>query len=950
MASAGTGAEEGTLPGMTLPEALEKWVERHPDKQVWSYLDDRGRETSDRVTYRELDDRTKALSLNLLRGAKGRGALSPGDRVLLVYPPSLHFAVAFVACLRAGLVAVPVYPPDPRKLKKDVQAFSRTTASCGARVALTSSVYDHAKKMSAIKAKLTGDDSRWPENLQWLVTDKPLPSTSSSPSASAVVADEATAITAAAAAAAGGEGGVVVPAGVDRASLAFFQYIWGSPGDPKGVKISHGNLASNLSAIITELKAGEGTVGVSWLPQYHDMGLIGSVLGTLYCGGSGYYLSPLDFVRSPPTWITAVDRFRATHLQAPNFAFALTARKWQDLRTKPAVDLSCVVHLINAAEPIDATSLDAFEETFRPLGLADDVIKPTYGLAEHTVFVCSGGVQRITVDRKALEVDKQVVLSSPGEPASPSSSSCSSAWCKLVGCGYPARVQGLDVLVVEPATGCPLPEDRVGEVWLRSLSKAQGYWGLPERSREAFCAMPSLTDPSKANSPKTPADSKADSEGGAPQDVPGAGGAGGDLADHGAGGGEEGPLVEDGADGTGEEQKAAGETGEAKEGGGGDAATAASERTAAADNAADGDGEAADDVTGGGGNSDYHPVSTLELHSEAEEKVVGAGGAGLGDWSTGYLRTGDEGFMHRGELFICGRIKDLVIVGGRNHYPQDLERTAERGRNKDIRPGCSAAFSVPGEDGGELLVITAELREAQVKVSEERRRQLGEEIRAAVVSEHGVDVHHLLLLAPRANVKTTSGKIARQWCRRAFLQAKMKPLVHLKSAKVDDSNGGPGASGGEERMEAPHPTVDPSSLGDEELLSRVQEAVTKVGGGALPDPDVPFYTLGLSSMTAAQFSGLLEQEYGAHVPLSVLDADTTTLRSLVPIIKAEGRGEGAPATGPSGQGAVTAAGGAAVAGVASSQTMVREPTGKCEDTITNSCPCCLCLLSCPCCM
>ncbi|CAM9753454.1 unnamed protein product, partial [Ectocarpus sp. 12 AP-2014] len=618
MASAGTGVEEGTLPGMTLPEALEKWVARHPDKQVWSYLDDRGRETSHRVTYRELEDRTKALSLNLLRGAKGRGALLPGDRVLLVYPPSLHFAVAFVACLRAGLVAVPVYPPDPRKLKKDVQAFSRTTASCGARVALTSSVYDHAKKMSAIKAKLTGDDSRWPDNLQWLVTDKPLPSTSSSPSASAVVADEATAITAAAAAATGG-GGVVVPAGVDRASLAFLQYTSGSTGDPKGVKISHGNLASNLSAIITELKAGEGTVVVSWLPQYHDMGLIGSVLGTLYCGGSGYYLSPLDFVRSPPTWITAVDRFRATHLQAPNFAFALTARKWQDLKTKPAVDLSCVVHLINAAEPIDATSLDAFEETFRPLGLPDDVIKPTYGLAEHTVFVCSGGVQRITVDRKALEVDKQVVLSSPGEAACPSSSAYSSAWCKLVGCGYPARVQGLDVLVVEPATGSPLPEDRVGEVWLRSLSKAQGYWGLPERSREAFCAVPSLTDPSKTNSPQMPGDSKADSDGGAPQDVPGAGGAGGDLADHGAGGREEGPLVEDGADGAGEE-KAAWETGEAKEGGGGDAATAASESTVAADNVIVANGEAADDVTGGGGNSNYHPVSTLELHSEAEEK------------------------------------------------------------------------------------------------------------------------------------------------------------------------------------------------------------------------------------------------------------------------------------------------------------------------------------------
>lgn len=205
------------------------------------------------------------------------------------------------------------------------------------------------------------------------------------------------------------------------------------------------------------------------------------------------------------------------------------------------------------------------------------------------------------------------------------------------------------------------------QVWLRSLSKAHGYWGLPERSREAFCAIPSLADTSKADS-QTPGDSKADSEGGTPPDFPGAGDADGDGADDGVGGGEKGPLVEGGADGAGEE-KAAGETGEEKEGGGDAAtATAASESTVAGDNVAVGDGDAVDDVTGGGGDNNYHPVSTLELHSGAEEK--GGEGGGLGDWSTGYLRTGDEGFMHGGELFICGRIKDLVIVGGRNHYPQ----------------------------------------------------------------------------------------------------------------------------------------------------------------------------------------------------------------------------------------------------------------------------------------
>ncbi|CAN0479629.1 unnamed protein product, partial [Laminaria digitata] len=225
-----------------------------PPQRLWTYLDDQGRETSDSVTYRQLDEKTRALGRSLLSGAKERAAMAPGDRVLLVFPPSLHFVVAFVACLRAGLVAVPVYPPDPRRLRKDIQAFSRTAASCGAKVALTSSIYDYAKKASAIKAKLTGDDSRWPDGLHWLVTDKPLPESSSgSGGHSAAVADEGVAM--------GGRGGL------DRSSLAFLQYTSGSTGDPKGVKITHGNLAHNLGAIVRELKAGEDTVVVSWLPQ-----------------------------------------------------------------------------------------------------------------------------------------------------------------------------------------------------------------------------------------------------------------------------------------------------------------------------------------------------------------------------------------------------------------------------------------------------------------------------------------------------------------------------------------------------------------------------------------------------------------------------------------------------------------------------------------------------------
>ncbi|CAM9541065.1 unnamed protein product, partial [Discosporangium mesarthrocarpum] len=607
----------------TLPEALAKWAERQPNKSLWTYLDDSGHETQDKVTYRELSDATQALASALLRGGNGRPPVSPGDRVLLVYPPSLHFMVAFVACLRAGIIAVPVYPPDPRKLGRDVQAFTKTAESCAAKVALTSSAYGHVKKMAEIKARVMGEDARWPEGLHWVVTNKGL--------ATPAAADK--------------EGEEAAGKPPDRSSVAFLQYTSGSTSDPKGVRITHGNLAHNLHSIIVDLEAGEGTVVVSWLPQYHDMGLIGSVLGVLYCGGTGFYLSPLDFVRSPTTWMRAASDFGATHLQAPNFGYALTVRKWRALRSPPKLDLSHVVHMINAAEPIDSGSMDSFMDTFRVYGLREGVIKPTYGLAEHTVFVCSGGSQRLTVDKRCLEVGKQVVLFDAATAekekrdrdgvdtngGARSAESQSNAWCEVIGCGYPFRVEGMEAIIVQPETRVPLPEDMVGEVWLRSPSKAHGYWGQFAKSLEAFCALPSA---------ETVATSEADSTGG-------------------------------------EEEK--------------------------------GEGLAGDDVRGDGAEE-----AAVE---EGKDREVEGEGTGKGhDWSVGFLRTGDEGFLHKGELFICGRIKDLVIIAGRNHYPQDIEKTAERGRNDSLRPGCSAAFSIPSEGGGrgEELVLSVELREDKV--------------------------------------------------------------------------------------------------------------------------------------------------------------------------------------------------------------------------------------------
>lgn len=350
--------------------------------------------------------------------------------------------------------------------------------------------------------------------------------------------------------------------------VAFLQYTSGSTSEPKGVMITHGNLAHNLSIITNELQATDDTIVVSWLPQYHDMGLIGSYLGVLYCGGSGYYLSPLSFLQRPMVWMEAVSKYKATHLQAPNFAFALTARKYTP-SDSTKLDLTSVRHVINAAEPVDEESIDAFVKTFGPFGFGEDVIFPTYGLAEHTVFVCSGGKQRLWVDKQALEVDGVVKIVDKSD----------NGVTRLVGCGYPGR-QHVDVKIVNTETCEALSEDLVGEIWIQSPSKAAGYFGKPELTKEDFHAQLKSTGESNGNS----------------------------------------------------------------------------------------------------NDSDY-------------------------------LRTGDLGFMHGGELFICGRLKDLIIVGGRNYYPQDIEATAEASSDL-LRPGCSAAFTIdPTHGGGEEVALVAELRD-----------------------------------------------------------------------------------------------------------------------------------------------------------------------------------------------------------------------------------------------
>lgn len=453
-----------------------------------------------------------------------------------------------------------------------------------------------------------------------------------------------------------------------------------------------------------------------------------------------------------------------------------------------------------------------FYEIFIKYGIRKDVIFPTYGLAEHTVFVCSGGRQVLIVKKTALERgtieiigEEELKFKEMEDSFFPDDSQ------RIVGCGYPGKNNDVEVLIVNPDTQKKVGELSIGEVWVNSFSKAQGYWNHPEQSKHDFQAE--LLDDDIEKEGKD----------------------------------EENKLIEEGKEGI--------------------------------------------------------------IEKENYSKKT-------------YLRTGDLGFMYKNELFICGRLKDLIIIGGTNHYPQDIERTIERGLADQLRPGCSACFSLhPTDKKGEEIIYVAEVKEGVQPSQYDYIVQLCRELAAM---EHGVGLKTICLLETRTVPKTTSGKIARAWCRKAFIEKKLS-IIYRSDAEYSEyqgdfsvtSNPGPGvgevngdttprAAGGYSKVptqddaksansnvikvrsaninpsaaaviptaheETPMMNRIESKLGVEELRGlsveqikqRLENSliqVSSVGPSKLSAPldeNVPLTSYGLDSMTIVQFKGVLE--------------------------------------------------------------------------------------------
>ncbi|PYP77351.1 MAG: hypothetical protein DMD35_15555 [Gemmatimonadetes bacterium] len=327
----------------TLVELLEYRAERQGDDVVFRFVSGEGTE-EERLTFRELRARAQAIAAGL------RAHADPGDRVVLLVPPGLDYVASFFGCLIAGTVAVPAYPPNPRRADPRVH---RIIADSRAHVALV-----HSSLAARLESWLALGDA--PPQVRWLDVSQ-LRGNAESPVRHAASGSE----------------------------LAMLQYTSGSTGEPRGVMLTHANLLHN-SAVIHRVSAHRpGDNGVFWLPPFHDMGLIGGILQPVYVGAPATLMSPATFLQRPLVWLETMSRYRATTSGAPNFAYDLCVERTTE-EERASLDLSAWRTSFNGAEPVRADTIARFVDAFAPSGLRPDVVVPCYGLAEATLIVSGG--------------------------------------------------------------------------------------------------------------------------------------------------------------------------------------------------------------------------------------------------------------------------------------------------------------------------------------------------------------------------------------------------------------------------------------------------------------------------------------------------------------------------------------------------------------------------------
>lgn len=599
--------------GASIVSHVERWAKVRGDKLAYRFLDYSTERdgVACEMTWSQFSARNRAVAARLQQ------VTEVGDRVAILCPQNLDYLVAMYGAIYAGRIAVPLFDPSEPGHVGRLHAvldncqpsaiLTTTSAAEGVRKFFRSRPANQRPRVIAVDAVPAEVASTWE------------------------------------------------PMEVSIDTVAYLQYTSGSTRIPTGVQITHLNLATNIVQIIEALEAEEGDRGLSWLPFFHDMGLITALLSPMI-GHNFTFMTPAAFVRRPSRWIREMarkpDDTGGVISVAPNFAFDHAAARGLPKDGEPPLDLSNVKAVLNGSEPISAATVRRFNEAFGPYGFQPKAIKPSYGLAEATLFVSTTPASEepkiIYVDRDALNNNRIV------EVDADSQSAVAQASAGKVGVSEWA-------VIVDAESATELPDGQIGEIWISGPNMGTGYWGKDEETRATFQnILKSRTSPTHAEG-------------------------------------------------------------------------------------------AADDAT--------------------------------------WVRTGDYGAFHDGDLYITGRVKDLVIIDGRNHYPQDLEYSAQEA-SKALRTGFVAAFSVPAnqlpaevfddthaglkfdaEDTSEQLVIVAERAAGAHKLE---LAPIVDDIRAAIAVRHGVTVRDVLLTSAGAIPRTSSGKIGRRACRAGYLDGSLR--------------------------------------------------------------------------------------------------------------------------------------------------------------------------------
>lgn len=425
-------------PAEDMVSLLLKNAAKFEDKALYIFLDD-GVNESLRLSYREVVTKAQAVAAELQKQGK------KGDHILLLFPAGIEFVISLYACFLSGMVAIPAYPP--RRKKVDPRFLSILQDARPSTILATRQIHNDLEKLDLDGAGLN--------DINLLVYES-------------IREDQF---------------GEWKNPQINKDDLLLLQYTSGSTGTPKGIMVSHGNMIHNSECIKRSFGFDENMIVVNWLPNFHDMGLIGNLIQPAYVGGSVVTMTPIRFIQEPLNWLKAITKYKGTCSGAPNFAYDYCAEKISIDKVE-SLDLSTLNVLYNGSEPVRKQTIERFESHFEKAGFKASQFFPCYGMAE-TVLIIAGGDYKaepvyFKTDAQSLEKNKAIPAIEGKESR------------YLTASGY--TWMGMSAMIVNPETKLPCQKDEIGEIWAKGGSVTQGYWNKPEATEETYNAYIERTD------------------------------------------------------------------------------------------------------------------------------------------------------------------------------------------------------------------------------------------------------------------------------------------------------------------------------------------------------------------------------------------------------------------------------------------------------------------------